>query len=632
MIYYLYDEAQRDFVEEIKALPGAEKMHFYPYLGAEDLHRLDLEECTHLLVSGTLFHLKKWMLFAREKDLSLGIIPLPDQGRLARILDLPSAKEEAFVQAQRISEKKIDMFFCNDALVLNDLRVGNTSILKEFEYNYVSDTLWVRLGHLWRSWREKAGLRHYIFRITLGKEDEKRFSAVGIIGLDYDNRSWVASALKPHLGSGDGQHMLAILAPTSLSQFYLIQPLSMLFGRKNGQRLPRSLGFIKSRVSHIDCSEPLEVLIDDHLSMQTPVALRTEPDALALSVGERFWERQNSAKSDRSSIRLDNIPKDEEQIVYLSKGLPLFEHASKEQYASLFSALREDAVLSSTFMTLLILATMIATLGLFIDSSSVIIGAMLLAPLMQPIVSLSMGVLRQDSSLQKNTIKTIAVGVVAVLLTAALIAYLLPMQQLTGEMAGRLSPTILDLFVAVVSGIAAAYAKNNEKILGSLAGVAIAVALVPPIAVAGIGLGWEAWYMFGSALLLFVTNLVGIVLAAAMTFMVLGYSPIRIARKGLATWLLIVGLVAIPLYSSFVQMEESVRIQGLLTDTYFTIGKNRLEMTHIEVLRRRDRPEIRCEVISSGVLSNRDKAYLKEMISKTLGKDVEIIATFRYRL
>jgi len=632
MTYYLYDEAQTIFVEEIKTFPGAETIHFYPYTGLDDLQTLDLAHCSHLLTSGTLSQIKALMLFAREQYLSMGIIPLPEQQKLARILDIPTAKEEAFQKAQTHSERKIDMFFCNDILVLNDLRIGNTSLLKAFEYDYIRESLWVRLRHFWQSWREKAALRHYTFRVNLGKEDEKQFSAVGIIGLDYDNRSWVASALKPHLGSGDGQHILAILAPTSLSQFYITQPLSMFLGRDKKQRLPHSLGFIKSSVSDISCSETLEVLIDDNVSLQTPVSLRTETDALALSVGEQFWERQSSAKSERSSIRLDNVPRDEEQINYLSKGLPLFEHASREQYTTLFSALREDGVLSSTFMTLLILATMIATFGLFINSSSVIIGAMLLAPLMQPIVSLSMGVLRQDSSLQSNALKTIAIGVVAVLLTAALIAFALPMQRLTTEMAGRLSPTILDLFVAIVSGMAAAYAKNNEKILGSLAGVAIAVALVPPIAVAGIGLGWGEWMMFGSAFLLFVTNLVGIVLAAAMTFMVLGYSPISIARKGLMTWLLIVGLVAIPLYSSFVQMQENARIQRILTDTYFTVGDKKLELTHIEVLRHRVKPEIRCEVISSGVLTNEDKAYLREVIAKSVDRDVEIIATFRYRL
>ena len=629
-IYLLYRKTHEAYLHELRDVE--KEVQFHPYESTTELAMIDWEAISHLVMVGTLQEIKEVMHFAKMHALSMGIIPLPEQPRLAKILDLPKKKEEAFRQALHPNERKIDMFYCDEVLILNDVRIGNTSVLKEFEYDYISDSLWIRMKHFWQSWREKEPLRHYQFQVKTSKEDEKSFSAIGLIGLDYDNRSWIASALKPNLGSGDGQHILAILAPTSLFQFFISQPLSMLVGNKEKQKLPSSLGFIKSTEIEISCTETLEVLIDDSESLQTPVQLRIEKDALALSVGEGFWERQTTVKSNRSSIRLDNIPKDEEQISYLSKGLPLFEHASKEQYASLFGSLREEGVLSSTFMILLVLATMIATFGLFINSSSVIIGAMLLAPLMQPIVSLSMGVLRQDSTMQTHAIKTIAIGVLAVIITAALISLFVPMQRLTSEMAGRLSPTILDLFVAIVSGIAAAYAKNNEKILGSLAGVAIAVALVPPIAVAGIGLGWGEWHMFSSAFLLFVTNLVGIVLAAAMTFMVLGYSPIQIAKKGLATWLLIVMLVAVPLYNSFTQMQENARIQNILTDTYFTVGERRLELTHVEVLRHTGKLEIRCEVISSGVLTDEDKAYLREVIAKSVGREVEIIATFRYRL
>ncbi len=631
-IHYLYREAHTSYVETLQNVETEQEVLFHCYGSTEELSTMDFSAVSHLITTGTLAEIKEVIQFAKSHALSLGIVPLPKQPKLTKILDLPRKAEEAFLQALQPAERKVDMFYCNEILVLNDVRIGNCSTLKSFEYDYMNDSIGSRLIHFWQSWREKEALKHHLFTIKTAKEDEKQFSAVGLIGLDYDNRSWVSSALKPNLGSGDGQHILAVLAPTSLFQFFISQPLSMLMSSKESRKLPRSLGFIKSDRIAIDCKEPLEVLIDDNTSMQTPVELRSEEGVLALSVGEAFWERESSARSDRSSIRLDNIPKDEEQIAYLSKGVPLFEHASKEQYATLFGSLREEGKLSSTFMTLLILATMIATFGLFINSGSVIIGAMLLAPLMQPIVSLSMGVLRQDATMQSNAFKTIVIGVIAVLLTSGVIALFVPIERLTSEMAGRLSPTLLDLFVAIVSGIAAAYAKNNEKIMSSLAGVAIAVALVPPIAVAGIGIGWGEWSMFIAAFLLFVTNLVGIVLAAAMTFMVLGYSPIKIARKGIVIWMLIVAVVSIPLYSSFSQMQENAHIQKLLTDTYFDVGNKRLELSHIEVLRHKGAPQIRCEVISSGVLTDSDKAYLKEVITQTVGREIEIIATFRYRL
>jgi uncharacterized hydrophobic protein (TIGR00271 family) len=283
-------------------------------------------------------------------------------------------------------------------------------------------------------------------------------------------------------------------------------------------------------------------------------------------------------------------------------------------------------------MVLLVLATLIATFGLFINSSSVIIGAMLLAPLMQPIVSLSMGVLRQDSALELNGAKTIFWGVFAVLLTASTIATFTPIERLTSEMLGRLSPTILDLFVAIISGVAAAYVKSNEKILSSLAGVAIAVALVPPIAVAGIGLGWGDWHMFIMAFLLFITNLVGIVLAAAFTFMVLGFSPLKIAKKGILIWFLIVALVAIPLYGAFKQMEEDTKIQRILSKLSFSLKEHDVTLTHIQLIHKPLIDEIRCEVIATGILSSKEKKILKEAILKSIGKKVEVVVTFRYKL
>ena len=590
-------------------------------------------DTNHLIFAGELTDIKLAMEYAKENSISMAIVPLSGQNKLIKVFDLSSDLEEAFRFALIVPEKKIDIFYCDETLVLNDVRIGNASLLKSFEYSYVKEPFWQRIKQFWNRSKNKALLRHHKFKVTIDNKDEKRFSAVGAIALDYDNRSWIASALRQILGGGDGKNVLVMLSPRSIFQYYIIQPLSLFFANKESQKLPASTGYIKSKELLVECEDAeLEVLIDDLQSLKTPVRLRTDKDALAFGAGDEFWSRQSCTKSERNSIKLDNIPRDDEQIEYLSKGLPLFEHASREQYASLFASLREDAKSSSIFMTLLILATMIATLGLFINSGSVIIGAMLLAPLMQPIVSLSMGVLRQDISLQKNATKTIIVGVVAVILSSMLITLFVPIERMTSEMTSRLSPTLLDLFVAIVSGIAAAYVKNNEKIMSSLAGVAIAVALVPPLSVAGIGLGWGEFHMFLSAFLLFITNLVGIVLAAAATFMVLGYSPIKVAQKGLLVWLIIVIFVSIPLYSSFVKMQENVRLQHILADTYFTIDNKHLKLSDIEILYHKAKPQIRCEVISDKVLNDQDKAHLKDAISKRIGKDVEIMATFRYRL
>ncbi len=636
MIYYIYADDRKEFIDVCQTylaedLAGSLEGREIVYLPFSKLGELNVEKVSHIITTGCLNELKLLMGIAHQNEIPLGIVPTPEQKELIKTFSLTSNVEEAIVQALQPSEKKIDLLYCNGEIVLQEVVVGDAPPLDRFDSTLNGKTYFDRVKIFWRTMKRVKELKHTQIKIIDAKENEIKLSAVGIVGIEYHNSTFASKLILSQLSSTDGKLSIVILSPTSIMQYmgYLFKSLVSHLTPKN---LPKSVGYIRSSKITIEPKEQMDVLIDSAEKQLTPIELEVQEKALALGVGEAFWEKQGKEQSSKDSIKIDHLPSDEESANYLSKAIPLFSHASKEQYASLFTNLREESRLSSTFMTLLILATMIATFGLFINSSSVIIGAMLLAPLMQPIVSLSMGVLRQDTTLQINGAKTIAIGVIAVLLTAALIALFTPIERLTSEMAGRLSPTILDLFVAIVSGAAAAYAKSNEKILGSLAGVAIAVALVPPIAVAGIGLGWGDWHMFSTAFLLFITNLVGIVLAAALTFTVLGFSPLHIAKKGMMIWMAIVAIVAIPLYSSFSKMKEDIEVQKTLSNLAFNVGEHDVKLTHIELLHRPKTDEIRCEVISTGSLTKEEKVRLKEAILKSIHKQAEVIVTFRYRL
>jgi len=628
MIYYIYADDKEAFIEECRPFLEGQKVVYLPF---SKLGELNVAEVTHLLVTGCLNEIKLLMGIAHQNDLSLGIIPTHEQKELMKTFDLPGKKEDAIVQALNTSEKKIDLLYCNGEIVLQEVVVGDAPPLDSFDSTLNQKSFFDRVKIFWRTMKRVKELKHTQIKITDAKENEIKISAVGIVGIEYPNNTFASKLIASQLSSVDGKLSIVILSPTSIMQ-YMGYLFKSLVSHLTPKHLPNSVGYMRSSKITIEPKEPMDVLIDSAQKQLTPIELEVKEKSLALGVGEKFWEKQGKESGSKDSIKIDHLPSDEESANYLSKAIPLFSHATKEQYASLFTNLREESRLNSTFMTLLILATMIATFGLFINSSSVIIGAMLLAPLMQPIVSLSMGVLRQDTTLQINGAKTILIGVIAVLVTAALIAIFTPIERLTTEMAGRLSPTILDLFVAIVSGAAAAYAKSNEKILGSLAGVAIAVALVPPIAVAGIGLGWGDWHMFSTAFLLFITNLVGIVLAAALTFTVLGFSPIHIARKGMMIWMVIVAVVAIPLYSAFSKMKEDIEVQRTLSNLAFNVGEHDVKLTHIELMHRPKMDEIRCEVISTGSLTKDEKARLKEAILKSIDKQAEVIVTFRYRL
>jgi len=628
MIYYIYSPDDVEFVKTVKTHLVDKDIN---YLSFDALDTFDVNSASHLLVTGCLDEIKILLAMAHQSEISVGIIPTSKQKELMRTFSLPVKLEDVIALALIPTDKKLDVLYSNETLVLQEVVLGDAPPLDQFDSVLQGKTYFDRIKIFWRTIKKVKEFKHTQIKITDAKENEINLSAVGVVGVEYNNATFAAKLISSRLSANDGKLSIVILSPTSIMQ-YIGYLFKSLVSHLTPDTLPRSVGYIQSSKMYIETKIPMNVLIDSTQHQQTPITLEVKKEALALSVGETFWERQKLDSTGKDSIKVDHLPSDEESSTYLSNTIPLFAHASQAQYASLFKNLREESRVSQTFMVLLILATTIATFGLFINSSSVIIGAMLLAPLMQPIVSLSMGVLRQDTALEMNGAKTITIGVFTVLVTAAIIAFFTPIERLTSEMAGRLSPTILDLFVAIVSGAAAAYAKSNEKILGSLAGVAIAVALVPPIAVAGIGLGWADLNMFSTAFLLFITNLVGIVLAAAFTFVLLGFSPLQLAKKGIIVWMAIVAVVAVPLYSSFSKMKEDIAIQKTLSNVEFNVGTHDVKLMHIELVHRAKIDEIRCEVISTGILSKEEKVRLKEAILKSINKEAEVIVTFRYRL
>lgn len=632
-ILYLYDAIGREYAQRLVEKINPDDVELLPFPEAPLSESFAPEEGTHLLVSASIATIKQVLHFASTQHHTVGILPLPEQGRLARVLALPKDPDERFTAAATPSEKAVDLLYGNDVLVLGDVRIGENALLKDYEFDSNATGWWSRGRDLFRSWHDKARLRHHRFTLSTDKEETIALSATGLIALNHDNDSLIGRALRSELSATDGQLALLALAPTSLFEFFVSYPIRLMWRRwRQESALPATWGYLKSSRITVASPEALDVVVDDAPIGSTPVTLRVEPSALRLSVGEGFWMTQTAPKATRNTLRLSGVPRDEERMKYFEQGLPLFAHASQEEYATLFGALRDETQLSWTFAILLILSTVLATLGLFINSASVIIGAMLLAPLMQPIVGLSMGVLRRDTGLLFSGARSIAVGVGLVLASAMTIAWLTPMHELGSEMAARLSPTILDMLVAIASGVAAAYAKNNPKISGSLVGVAIAVALVPPLSVAGIGLGWGDMSMFANAMLLFVTNLVGIVFAAALTFFVQGFSPIRIARRGIAIWAGVAILIAIPLYHAFTRMEARTQIRQALSQLRFEYNGQSIALGRVEYLPRGGHPQVRCEVIVDRTLGPRERAYLREMIDTVVGQPAETIVTLRYRL
>lgn len=184
---------------------------------------------------------------------------------------------------------------------------------------------------------------------------------------------------------------------------------------------------------------------------------------------------------------------------------------------------REEADLSARFLFMTIMSAGIAILGLIQSSPAVVIGAMLIAPLMGPIIGLGFAAASGDYVWLRKCARSVAIGALLAVLFCTVIVFFSPLKTVTAELAARTRPNLFDLLVALFSGMAGAYALIRGR-EGAVVGVAIATALMPPLATVGFGLATWSWPVFSGALMLFVTNLVAIALTAAVMARLYGFT------------------------------------------------------------------------------------------------------------
>jgi uncharacterized hydrophobic protein (TIGR00271 family) len=196
----------------------------------------------------------------------------------------------------------------------------------------------------------------------------------------------------------------------------------------------------------------------------------------------------------------------------------------KKQKKTIYETIKENAAGNASYVFVVILGAVVATLGLLTSNIAVIIGAMLISPIMNPLISLSFSIATGDSDLFGKSFKTLLLGVFLALGVSFLATFLVPERSLTSEILSRTQPTLIDLIIAVASGSAGAYTMFRKTGLMILPGVAIATAIMPPLCVVGVGLAFgNAGVAIGGALL-FLANLIAINLAAAVIFKLMGFS------------------------------------------------------------------------------------------------------------
>lgn len=213
----------------------------------------------------------------------------------------------------------------------------------------------------------------------------------------------------------------------------------------------------------------------------------------------------------------------------------------REHRVALVDRIQSSSRWDFDFFALMALSTTIAAVGLIQNSAAVVIGAMLVAPLMTPLLGIGLALVQGNPVLARISTRAILLGIGVALTVGFVVGIATPgFDEPTREMLGRGGPGVLDLIVAFASGLAAAYASARPGLLAALPGVAIAAALVPPIATTGLALSLGNFDLALNALLLFLINMVTIIFASTVSLWAVGVRYIKRASR----WtMIVVGIV-----------------------------------------------------------------------------------------
>lgn len=313
------------------------------------------------------------------------------------------------------------------------------------------------------------------------------------------------------------------------------------------------------------------------------------------------------------------------------------------------------------FWLISLLSGAIATFGLLQNSSAVVIGAMLVAPFLGPLSGIALSLAVGETRLFVQSTVTIVLAALAIILLAAGLTMLMPVAPMTDQISSRTQPNLIDLLIAITSGSAAAVvnASRNSRFTASLPGVAMAVALVPPLAVAGYGLGagWN-FSVFNGALLLFGVNLAGIILSGELIYIALGMAQASLKpyteewnrrghdrgmsvfigrlvdnskfhlgnlRRRVVLTLMFVALVSIPLFFTFSNVIEEYRLGEVVNK----IEKEMERHPHTHVIDRSAdtqgaTPEITLDVASRTPIDQGELDRYQEMANQIAGEPVKL--------
>lgn len=296
-----------------------------------------------------------------------------------------------------------------------------------------------------------------------------------------------------------------------------------------------------------------------------------------------------------------------------------------EKVKSLHQKLSYDSSWSTDFVLATIAACLIATFGLLSNSTAVIIGAMIVAPLMLPLRGLAFSACEGDLNLFKKAIFSIIGATLLSLFLSSTIAKIASLPDIGSEIIARTQPNLIDLGIAITAGGISGFGIIRAGISESLAGTAIAVALMPPLCVVGISLAMGNYPYAIGAFLLYITNLLGITLACMIAFIVSGYTK---ASHILGWTTLLTIFLMIPLGASFFRLLQQQQIETeinrkLINET-ITVGRD-VENVQVKIVWTTKTPVITVTLQTDKQISPRQVRLVQDYLNQRLDRTFDVI-------
>ncbi|MBD3359678.1 MAG: TIGR00341 family protein [Candidatus Buchananbacteria bacterium] len=198
---------------------------------------------------------------------------------------------------------------------------------------------------------------------------------------------------------------------------------------------------------------------------------------------------------------------------------------TSKQKRDTIEKLIESSSPTHAFFLILIVSAIITTFGILMNNVAIVIGGMIVTPLLSPILAISMGISMANPKLIARSLKVLGASILFVVAISVVISFFVINKELNDEIIARMFSNYMYFGVAVASGIAAAFTTSKDEFSERMVGVAVAIALLPPLVVIGIGISFWNLHVLSGSLELFLANLLGVLLGSLIVFSLLGFYP-----------------------------------------------------------------------------------------------------------